>query len=174
MAASGRLSEVLSTQAATLLPGKGRVEPDSVQNEYTGKLVRLLRPFSIFEGLAHPHFLAIQASTIASSLLLGALPYVKAFIEQANISDEALSLTITENTLRPLTVPSSMTMNEFHLPFTGQNLWEFVGFLFACAGRSAKVNPLDDFLNANFEVIDCTTFVHQLMMVSNTCASLSR
>lgn len=107
-------------------------------------------------------------------MVLGALPYVKVFIEQANISDEALSLTITENTLRPRTVPTPMTINEFHLSFTGQDLrWEFVGFLFACAGRSAKVNPLGDFLNANSEVIDCTTFVHQLMIASNTCASLS-
>lgn len=175
LAADGRLSEILICQAANSVPEKERVQPDLVQNEYAGKLIGLLRPFSVFEDLIHCHCKATQVFTITSSLVLEALPHVNSFIEQDNVGDSTLSQKITENTLRPLIVPASISASKFHTLFTGQNLrWEFVGFLFACAGRSALTKPCRDgnFLNSNLEIVDRATFLHQLMMASRTCIAL--
>lgn len=177
MAANGRLSEILTCQAANPMPTTERIQPDLVKIEYTSKLIGLLRPFSIFEVLVDHQLLRNQVFSIASSLVLGALPHVKSFIERENMSDNALAQKITENTLHPLVVPSSMTASEFHTLFTGQNLrWEFVGFLFACAGRSALVEPSKDgtFLDCSLEIVDRAAFVHQLMMASRTCVALCR
>ena len=137
-----------------------------------GKIIELLRPFSHFESLIERHFATGQAFSIASPLVLGALPYVKKFIEREIFSDDELANIVTENTRKPIEVTSSLTADRFHELFTGNHMrWEFVGYLFACAGRSAMVHESSDaqFMNGNLEIVDRDTYVHQLFTASLAC-----
>ena len=177
MAASGRLAEILSCQAATLLPSKGRGQPDLIQITSGSKLISLMYPFSIIEELMDHYFLNSQVFTVAAPLISGSLPHVKVVLEQGSGDSEDLSRMITENTLRPLIIPASMTAASFHTLFTGPNLrWEFVGFLFACAGRSAMTKQANSspFMKKDGRGVDSKAFVHEMMMASRTCVALCR
>ena len=82
VAASGRLAEVLCHQSTILLPGMDNPQPDHVQLEYSGRLIKLLQPFSAIEDLVRQHYKASQVLTIAAPLVLDSLPYVKAMLDQ--------------------------------------------------------------------------------------------
>ena len=56
VAASGRLAEVLCDQSTILLPGMDNPQPDHVQLEYSGRLIKLLQPFSAIEDLVRQHY----------------------------------------------------------------------------------------------------------------------
>ena len=182
LTASGRLSEVLSSNVGTLLPGRERAQPDQHQLESGSKILALLHPFSVIEDLIHSHSLKSQVFTVAPPLVLGALPHVRAILEAesspgTHAKNDALSRKITENTLRPLLIPDSTTAARFHTLFTGQNLrWEFLGFLFAIAGQSALVSApnASPLTSGNADDIDRTQFIHDMMMASRTCVALCR
>ena len=182
LASSGSLSEVLSSPDTTLLPGRGHARPDRTQIESGNKLIGLLHPFSLFEELLHRLFLANHTFTVASPFFLGALPSVREVLErESNPKDEKendlLSLKICENTFRPMHVPASITASNFHTLFTGQNLrWEFIGFVFALAGRCASIKPAHStiFVNDDGEAIGRNRFVHEMMIASRTCIAMCR
>lgn len=136
----------------------------------------------MIEDLIHHNFLRSQVFTVAAPIVLGAFPHVKSIVEQESsaaggIKNDVLSAKISQNTLSPLIIPTSITAREFHSLFTGQNLrWEFIGFLFACAGRLALAKPATSsiFVNANGEVVYRDRFCHEMMMASRTCVALCR
>ena len=177
MAASGRLAEVLNYQAANLLPGKNNSQPDHIQLEYGSKLIKLMQPFSAIEDLIRQLYKANQVSTVAAPLVLGSLPHVKVMLDQKDADIEVIAQTINENTLCPFVIDASITATNFCDLFAGKNLrWEYVGFLFACAGRSAMTRQANSpkLTNAYGEIIDFKTFVHEMMMTSRTCVTLCR
>ena len=104
VAASGRLAEVLSYHAATLLPGKDNPQPDCIQIEYSSSLIKLMQPFSVIEGLVRQHYKASQVLTVAAPLVLGSLPHVKATLDQKDADIEVIARTINETTLRPFVI----------------------------------------------------------------------
>ena len=123
------------------------------------------------------YFLNSQVFTVAAPLISGSLPHVKVVLDQGSGDSEDLSRMITENTLRPLIVPASMTAANFHTVFTGPNLrWEFVGFLFACAGPSAMTKQANSspFVKKDGRGVDSKAFVHEIMMASRTYVALCR
>ena len=177
VAASGRLAEVFCHQAAILLPGEDNPQPDHVQLEYSSELIKLMQPFSTIEDLVRQHYRTSQVLTVAAPLVLGSLPHVKAMLDQKDADVEVIVRTINENTLRPFVVDASTTATNFHELFTGRNLrWEYIGFLLTCAGRSAMTGQANrpDFTNAYGTIINCKTFVHEMMMASRTCFALCR
>ena len=177
VAASGRLAEVLSHQTAILLPGKDDPQPDRTQFEYSSRLIKFMQPFSVIEDLVRQHYKASQVLTVAAPLVLGSLPHVKAMLDQKDADIEVITRTINENTLRPFVIDASITATNFYDLFTGQNLrWEYIGFLCSCAGRSAMTRQANSphFTNAYGAIIDCKTFVHEMMMASRTCVALCR
>ena len=177
VAASGRVAEVLSCRTAVLLPGKDNPRPDYIQLEYSTRLIKLMQPFSAIENLVCQHYDASQVLTVAAPLVLGSLPHVKATLDQKDADIEVIARTLNENTLRPFVIDASITATNFYELFTGQNLrWEYIGFLFTCAGRSAMTRQANSphFANACGAIIDRKTFVHDMMMASRTCVALCR
>lgn len=177
VAASGRLAEVLCHQAAILLPGKDNPQLDYIQLEYSSRLIKFMQPFSAIENLVRQHYKASQVLTVAAPLVLGSLPHIKAMVDQKDADIEVIARTVNENTLRPFVIDASITATNFYDLFTGQNLrWEYIGFLFTCAGRWAMTGQADSpkFTNAYGVIIDRKTFVHEMMMASRTCVALCR
>lgn len=150
--------------------------------ESGSKVVALLHPFSVIQSLIHHHFSLSHIFIVAAPLVLGALPHVKSIVERQSSADggsknDALSMKISQNTLRPFVIPSSITARDFHTLFTDENLrWEFIGFIFACAGRSAIIKPANSsiFVKDSGEVVDRDIFCHDMMMASRTCVALCR
>ena len=98
-------------------------------------------------------------------------------LDQKDINIEVIVRTINENTRRPFVIDASITATNIHTLFTGQNLrWEYIGFLFTCAGRSALTGQASSphFTNEYGAIIDHKKFVHEMMMASRTCVALCR
>ena len=97
--------------------------------------------------------------------------------DQKDADVEVIVRIINESTLRPFVVDASTTATNFHELFTGLNLrWEYIGFLLTCARRSAMTGQANrpQFTNAYGTIINCKTFVHEMMMASRTCIALCR
>ncbi|KAF2716129.1 hypothetical protein K431DRAFT_236072 [Polychaeton citri CBS 116435] len=82
---------------------------------------------------------------------------------------------IAKNTQQPFQIHSKQTASDFLALSTGMNLrWEFMGLIFAMAGRTAMAEPLDGAHIALPRGCTALTFAHRMTECSNACISLNR